>query len=76
MLLLILCIIVVCNQLVFKETDSISNFIPSFMYTDGDTFISSPEPKALGELIGWESSGHPSVCLSIRRSVGPHFQYL
>ena len=27
-------------------------------------FISSPEPKAQGELIGWESSGRPSVRLS------------
>ena len=26
--------------------------------------ISSPEPKAQGELIGWESSGRPSVLLS------------
>ena len=26
--------------------------------------FSSPEPKAQGELIGWESSGRPSVCLS------------
>ena len=30
------------------------------------TFFSSPEPKAQGELIGWESSRRPSVC--------PHFQ--
>ena len=27
-------------------------------------FISSPEPKAQGKLIGWESSGRPSVRLS------------
>ena len=26
--------------------------------------ISSPEPKSQGELIGWESSGRPSVRLS------------
>ena len=26
--------------------------------------FSSPEPKAQGELIGWESSGRPSVRLS------------
>ena len=25
-------------------------------------FISSPEPKALGELIVWDSSQRPSVC--------------
>ena len=29
-------------------------------------FISSPEPKAQGELIVWDSSRRPSVC--------PHFQ--
>ena len=32
------------------------------------TLFSSPEPKAQGELIGWESSGHPSVRLSVRLS--------
>ena len=37
MILLILCIITVCNQLLFKETVSISNSIPTFVYTDGDT---------------------------------------
>ena len=26
------------------------------------TFFSSPEPKALGELIGWDSSRCPLVC--------------
>ena len=30
--------------------------------------FSSPEPKAQGELIGWESSGRPSVRLSVRLS--------
>ena len=39
MLPLILCIIAVCNQLLFKETVSISNFIPTFVDTDGYTFI-------------------------------------
>ena len=29
------------------------------------SFFSSPEPKAQGELIGWESSGRPSVLLSV-----------
>ena len=33
-------------------------------------FISSPEPKAQGELIVWDSSRRPSV----RASVRPHFQ--
>ena len=32
------------------------------------SIFSSPEPKAEGELIGWESSGRPSVHLSIRLS--------
>ena len=31
---------------------------------DQFTIISSPEPKAQGELIGWDSSGCPSVRLS------------
>ena len=31
-------------------------------------FFSSPEPKAQGELIGWESSGRPSIRLSVRLS--------
>ena len=34
-------------------------------------FISSPEPKALGELIGWDWSRRPSVRASIRASVNP-----
>ena len=34
--------------------------------TISSSLFSSPEPKAQGELIGWESSGRPSVC--------PHFQ--
>ena len=31
-------------------------------------FFSSLEPKAQGELIGWESSGCPSIRLSVRLS--------
>ena len=33
-------------------------------------FVCSPEPKAQGELIVWDSSRRPSV----RPSVRPHFQ--
>ena len=33
-------------------------------------FFSSPEPKAQGELIGWESSGRSSI----RPSICPNFQ--
>ena len=29
------------------------------------SIISSPEPKAQGELIGWDSSGRPSVRPSV-----------
>ena len=31
-------------------------------------FISSPEPKAQGELIVWDSSRRPSVCASVHPS--------
>ena len=30
--------------------------------------FSSPEPKAQGELIGWDWSGHPSIRLSVHLS--------
>ena len=33
-----------------------------------DAFISSPEPKAQGELIVWDSSRRPSVRLCVRLS--------
>ena len=33
------------------------------------SIFSSPEPKAQGELIGWDSSGRPSVRLSVRLPV-------
>ena len=39
MFVLIFCIITVCNQLLFKETVYISNFIPTFVYTDGDIHL-------------------------------------
>ena len=43
---------------------AISNIVPMDDFLK--SIFSSPEPKAQGELIGWESSGRPSVC--------PHFQ--
>ena len=36
---------------------------------NGGCIISSPKPKAQGELIGWESSGRLSVRLSVPLSV-------
>ena len=39
-------------------------------------FFSSPEPKAHGELIVYQSSRRPSVHPSVRPSVRPHFQTL
>ena len=47
-------------QTVSERTDEMTN---------GDIF-SSPEPKAQGELIGWESSGRPSVRPSVH-TFGP-----
>ena len=35
------------------------------------SLFSSPEPKAQGELIGWESRGRPSIRASVRVSVCP-----
>ena len=38
--------------------------------------FSSPEPKAQGELIVWDSSWRPCVCASVHPCVRPHFQTL
>ena len=46
------------------------------MTTLGPSFISSPEPKAQGELIVWDSSRLPCVRPCILASVRPHFQTL
>ena len=41
---------------------------------EGALILSSPELKAQGELIGWDSSRRPYVRPCVRLSVGPHFQ--
>ena len=37
-----------------------------FKFLNGTLIFSSPEPKAQGELIVWDSSRRPSVSLSVR----------
>ena len=47
MLLLILCIITVCNQLLFKETVSLSSVLSTIVYTDGDIHLYLALKKSL-----------------------------
>ena len=45
-----------------------------YVYIDFCFVFSSPEPKALGDLIGWDSSRRPCVRPSVGPSVRSHFQ--
>ena len=49
----------------FLERGFIYIEVWGFRFADYISFFSSPKPKAPGELIGWKSSWHPSISVSV-----------